>query len=171
MTGPAASQPPRPPTPASTVLVVDDESTVINLCKTILQEAGWTVLSADDSSDALKLCTQHQGPIHLLLTDLVLPPQGFQLASGSNEFPHVHGHELAIRAAANRKDLRIILMSADPAKELASFGLKPDFLPVLAKPFEKQGLINLVRNVLAKPAPSLGQPMHGKAANDEEWFG
>ena len=171
MTGPATSPPPRPPAPAATVLVVDDESTVINLCKTIFQGAGWTVLSADDSSDALKLCTQHQGPIHLLLTDLVLPPQGFQLASGSNEFPHVHGHELAIRAAAIRKDMRIILMSADPAKELASFGLKPGFLPVLAKPFQKQDLINLIKHVLAEPAPSLGQSKQGKAANDEEWFG
>lgn len=171
MTGPTTSPPPRPATPASTALVVDDESTVISLCKTILQEAGWTVLSADDSSDALKVCAQHQGAIHLLLTDLVLPPQGFQLASGSNEFPHVHGHELAIRAAAVRKDLRIILMSADPAKELASFGLKPGFLPVLAKPFQKQDLIGLVKQVFAQPAPSISQPAQGKAANDEEWFG
>lgn len=162
---------PRPSAPASTVLVVDDESTIIKLCTTILQEAGWTVLSTDDSSDALKLCTEHHGPIHLLLTDLVLPPQGFQLASGSNQFPHVHGHELAIRAAATRKDLRIILMSADPEKELASFGLKHGFLPVLAKPFQRQDLIDLVRNVFTKPAPSLGQPMQGKVANDEEWFG
>lgn len=160
-----------PQTPTATVLVVDDESTVINLCKTILQSAGWTVLTADDSSDALKLCAEHQGPIHLLLTDLVLPPQGFQLASSSNQFPHVHGHELATRASAIRKDLRIILMSADPAKELASFGLKPGFLPVLSKPFQKQDLIDLIRNVLSEPAPSLDQSMKGKAANDEEWFG
>lgn len=171
MTGHVASPPPKPPATAPTILVVDDEPSVIKLCTTILQEAGYTVLSADDSSDALKICAQHQGAIHLLLTDLVLPPQGFQLASGSNEFPHVHGHELAIRAAATLKDLRIILMSVDPAKELASFGLKPGFLPVLAKPFQKQNLIDLVKQVFAKPAPSLGQPMQGKAANDEEWFG
>src|SRR5262249_18297128 len=92
MTGPASSHPSRPHAPASTVLVVDDDSAVITLCKTILQEVGWIVLSADDSSDALKLCAEHQGPIHLLITDLVLPPQGFQLASNSNQFPHVHGH-------------------------------------------------------------------------------
>ena len=160
-----------PQTPTATVLVVDDDTPIINLCRAVLQEAGFTVLSADDSAEALKICTQHQGPIHLLLTDLVLPPQGFQLASGSNQFPHVHGHELAIRASAIRQDLRIILMSADPEKELASFGLKPGFLPVLSKPFQKQSLIDLIRNVLSKPAPSLDQSIKGKAANDEEWFG
>jgi len=160
-----------PQTPTVTVLVVDDDTPIINLCRAVLQEAGFTVLSADDSAEALKICTQHQGPIHLLLTDLVLPPQGFQLASGSNQFPHVHGHELAIRASAIRQDLRIILMSADPEKELASFGLKPGFLPVLSKPFQKQSLIDLIRNVLSKPAPSLDQSIKGKAANDEEWFG
>jgi CheY-like chemotaxis protein len=69
-----AGRPCRPPAPASTVLVVDDESTVISLCKTILQEAGWTVISTDDSSDALKLCTEHQGSIDLGIQLQPIPP-------------------------------------------------------------------------------------------------
>lgn len=160
-----------PPAASPTILVVDDELAITKLCKTLLQEAGCTVLEADGSSEALKICTQHEGPIDLLLTDLVLPPPGFQLASSSNQFPHVHGHELAIRAATIRQGLRVILMSGNPNKELASHGIKRGTLPFLAKPFEKDGLISLVREVLAQPAPALDLSGRGKAENDVDWFG
>ena len=159
------------PAVSTTILVVDDEPAVTKLCKTILQQAGFTVLDADGSSEALKICTQHEGPIDLLLTDLILPPPGFQLASSSNQFPHVHGHELVIRAATIRKGLRVILMSGNPDKELASHGIKRSTLPFLVKPFENDGLIRLVRDTLAQPAPALDLSGQGKAANDVDWFG
>src|SRR5689334_18064871 len=88
-----------------TILVVDDEAAITRLCKAILERSGFTVLEADGSSDALKICTQHQGRIDLLLADLVLPPPGFQLAPISNPFPHVNGHDLAMRASIIRKGL------------------------------------------------------------------
>ena len=154
-----------------TVLVVDDELSIVKLCKAFLQGAGFTVIEADGSSEALKICTQHQGPIDLLLTDLVLPPPGFQLASTSNQFPHVNGHELAVRATLIRSDLRIILMSGNPDKELASHGIKRGTLPFLAKPFDRDRLIALVHNVLAQPAPTLGVEDRPRAANDTDWFG
>ncbi len=161
-----------PPSPGSpTILVVDDEPSIIKLCKTLLEATGFTVLQAEGSSDALKICTEHQGPIDLLLTDLILPPPGFQLASTSNPFPHVHGLELAIRAAAIRKGLHVILMSGNPEKDLASHGIKRGTLPFLAKPFEQDRLIHLVQDVLAQPASSLDVSGHGKAANDVDWFG
>lgn len=160
------------PTPVSpTILVVDDEPSIIKLCKTLLEGTGFTVLQAEGSSDALRICTEHKGPIDLLLTDLILPPPGFQLASGSNPFPHVHGLELAIRAAAIRKGLHVILMSGNPEKDLASRGIKRGTLPFLAKPFEQDRLIHLVQDVLAQPASSLDVSGHGKAANDVDWFG
>jgi DNA-binding NtrC family response regulator len=154
-----------------TILVVDDELPIIKLCKAQLEEAGFTVLEAEGSSEALKICTQHQGPIDLLLVDLVLPPPGFQLASTSNQFPHVNGHELAVRATMIRSGLRIILMSGNPDKELASHGIKRGTLPFLAKPFERDRLIALVQNVLAQPAPTLAVEQRARAANDTEWFG
>jgi len=160
------------PTPVSpTILVVDDEPSIIKLCKTLLEGAGFTVLQAEGSSDALKICTEHKGLIDLLLTDLILPPPGFQLASSSNPFPHVHGLELAIRAAAIHKGLHVILMSGNPEKDLASHGIKRGTLPFLAKPFEQARLIHLVQDVLAQPASSLDVSGHGKAANDIDWFG
>ena len=154
-----------------TILVVDDELQVLKLCKALLEEAGFAVIGADGSSEALKICTQHQGPIDLLITDLVLPPPAFQLATSSNQFPHVNGHELAVRATMIRSGLRIILMSGNPDKDLASHGIKRGTLPFLAKPFERDRLIALVHTVLAQPAPTLAVENRPRAANDTDCFG
>lgn len=161
----------QPSTPTSaTILVVDDEPSIVKRCRALLQPEGFTILEADGSSEALKICAQHEGPIDVLLTDLVLPPPGFQLASGSNEFPHVHGHELAMRAATMRQGLRIILMSGNPEKELSSHGIKRGALPFLQKPFEKAALIQLIRDALQSPPPMVN--LHqGKSATDVDWFG
>jgi DNA-binding NtrC family response regulator len=137
-----------PQSVSPTILVVDDEPTITKLCKTILQQAGFSVLTADGSSEALKICTQHEGAIDLLLTDLILPPPGFQLASSSNQFPHVHGHDLAVRALGIRKDLRVILMSGNVDKDLAGYGIRRGDLPFLPKPFDQQALVALVRQTL-----------------------
>ncbi len=75
---------------AHTVLLVSDETIHAQLCRSLLEEAGFIVLWTNDSSDALKVCAQHDGPIHLLLTDLILSPPEFQLASTANPFPHVN---------------------------------------------------------------------------------
>jgi DNA-binding NtrC family response regulator len=140
-----------------TVLVVDDEVPIIKLCKALLESAGFMVLEADGSSEALKICTQYQGPINVLLADLVLPPPGFQFVAASNQFPHLNGHDLAVRAGMIRSGLRIILMSGNPDKDMASHGIKRGTFPFLAKPFERQDLIGLVKHVLAHPAPVLAQ--------------
>ena len=144
-----------PQSASPTILVVDDELTITKLCKTILQQAGFSVLDADGSSEALKICTQHKGPIDLLLTDLILPPPGFQLASSSNQFPHVHGHDLAVLALRMRKNLRVILMSGNIDKDLAGYGIHRGDLPFLPKPFEYQALVALVRQTLQAPPPSI----------------
>ena len=144
-----------PQSVSPTILVVDDEPTITKLCKTILQQAGFSVLTADGSSEALKICTQHEGTIDLLLTDLILPPPGFQLASSSNQFPHVHGYDLAVRALRIRTDLRVILMSGNVDKDLAGYGIRRGDLPFLPKPFDQQALIALVRQTLHTTPPSI----------------
>ncbi len=144
-----------PRSESPTILVVDDEPSITKLCKAMLQQAGFSVLDAEGSSEALKICAQHTGPIDLLLTDLILPPPGFQMASSSNQFPHVHGHELAIRAVLMRKDLRVILMSGNMDKDLAGYGIRKGDIPFLPKPFEQQALVALVRETLHAPPPSI----------------
>ena len=158
---------------SQTILVVDDEPSITKLCKAILQQAGFTILDTDGSSEALKICTQHEGPIDLLLTDLILPPPGFQLASSSNQFPHVHGYELAVRALRMRKDLRVILMSGNIDRDLEGYGIRRGKLPFLPKPFEHQALVALVRQTLDSPPPSIegltaGPP--GTPKTGDGWF-
>ena len=166
---------PSPPSaPAGpTVLVVDDDATVVAYCKKILQEAGCSTLSASGSSEALKICKQHGGTIDLLITDLVLPPPEFSFASSENEFPHVHGHELALRALRMRKDLHVILMSGNPDADLAGYGIRKDTLPFLSKPFDPPAFVSLVKQTLQTPPPTpellLKQPSPGTKGADE-WF-
>lgn len=154
-----------------TILVVSDESAHATLCKSVLKAAGFTVLVTDGSSEALKVCTQHDGAINLLLADLILPPPGFQLASSDNQFPHVNGFDLAVRASAIRQGLRVILMCKDREKELAAHGISRTKIPVLSKPLDQSGLTSFVQDVLSQPPPSLEIAEQGKAANDTEWFG
>src|SRR5207249_6472581 len=106
--------------------------------------AGCSVLPASESSEALKICKNHPGTINMLVTDLVLPPPSFSFASQDNEFPHVHGHDLALRALRMRKDLRVILISGNIDKELAGYGIRKGALPFLLKPFEHHALVSLV---------------------------
>jgi CheY-like chemotaxis protein len=153
------------------ILVVDDDPLIVTLCTAFLEEAGFTVLGANGSSEALTICTQHQGPIDLLLTDLIMPLPAFQLASAANQFPNLNGHDLAIRATRIRRGLRIILMSGNPDTELVDHGIKRGAFPFVAKPFEPDHLISIVRHVLAQPAPILRVETPAGVGHDIKWFG
>lgn len=162
-----------PPAKGQTILVVDDDPAIVTQSGNILKEAGFTVLQAIGSSDALKLSKTHQGTIDLLVTDLVMPPPDFQLMSGDNEFPHVHGHDLAIRMLKMRKGLHIVLMSANIEKEVAGYGIRRGILPILQKPFQPQTLLDLVHQVLQSSPPtaeSLVETTKGGPKDGDEWF-
>ena len=156
-----------------TVLVVDDDPDALQLCRVFLEKAGFTVLPAAGSSEALKICKTHTGPIHLLITDLVMPPPDFSFASGDNEFPHVHGHELAIRALRMRTDLHVILMSANIDKELQGYGISRGSVPFITKPLEARTLVSLAHETLQAPPPtaeSLQKEHTGGVKGADEWF-
>jgi len=156
-----------------TVLVVDDDAATIALCKRILEQAGCSVLSASGSSEALKLCKGHQGSIDLLVTDLVLHPPEFSFASSDNEFPHVHGHELASRALRMRTNLRVILMSGNIDYDLAGYGIRKGTLPFLSKPFDPPAFVSLVKETLkaSPPTPESLQKDHSIGTKGaDEWF-
>jgi len=85
----------------------------------------------------------------------------------ANPFPHLNGHDLAVRASLIRSGLRIILMSRNPEKEWASHGIKRGTFPFLAKPFERQDLLAMVQHVLAQPAPTLTVAQHSHVNGTE----
>jgi DNA-binding NtrC family response regulator len=156
-----------------TVLLVDDDVTVLGFCTKTLEQAGFSILSASGSSEALKICKRHEGSIDLLVTDLVLPPPEFSFASAENEFPHVHGHELAIRALRLRKNLRVALMSGNLDQDLTGYGIQKGALPFLSKPFTPSALVSLVKETLQATPPTpeslLKDGSHGVKGADE-WF-
>ena len=162
-----------PSAQGKTVLAVDDDPDALNLCRLFLEKAGFSVLSAAGSSEALKICKCHAGPIDLLITDLVMPPPDFAFASGDNEFPHVHGHELAVRALHMRKELHVILMSANIDKELQGYGIPPGGVPFITKPLNAQALVSLAHDTLQAPPPtveSLQKEETGGIKGADEWF-
>lgn len=143
------TQAPAHPSQTKTILVVDDDPSMRLICVKTLRAEGFAVLEAEGSSESLKILATHQGPIDLLLTDLMLPPPGLQLTSTGNPYPRVHGHEVIQRTLAMKKTFRVILMSSLSEQERKAYRLVTDQVPFLQKPFSVETMIKLVHTVLA----------------------
>jgi DNA-binding response OmpR family regulator len=117
-----------------TILLVDDE---VALCQTLgrfLHAQGYKVLTAGDSSEALRIGELHRGQIDLLLTDVVLP--------GAS------GIELAGTLPQSQPGLRILYMSGHTESDLLRRGVSSETLAFLAKPFSLAELGGAVRGTL-----------------------
>lgn len=121
-----------------TILLVEDEDGVRQLVSTVLQRHGFRVLEARHGTDALDLIARHPGPIHLVLTDVVMPGMG--------------GLELAQRLKPLHPDLKVLYMSGYAEYAHPHQGQPDQEISFLQKPFEAQGLLQRVRNLLDAPA-------------------
>ncbi len=139
---PKASQP-------QTILLVEDDPFIKLLLSKDLQERGYKVLQANNSKEALQLCKQHAGPIHLLLTDLLLPPNRMQMATSAVRQPSMHGVELMRCVVASRPDIRVILMSGHSDEELKAMQVFREGKPFLRKPINLDVLLRTVHEVLS----------------------
>jgi len=119
---------------SETVLVVEDDHAVLALARRALEAEGYTVLAASDPADGLRLVERHGGPIHLLLTDVVMPGMS--------------GRELAAQLAARRTGLRVLYMSGYPGDAVVHGGALAPGSAFLQKPFGPEGLARKVRDVL-----------------------
>ena len=130
------------PTPASretprgteTVLLVEDDEAVRTLARKMLASHGYTVLAAPSGADALELAASHAGPIHLLVTDVVLPGMS--------------GRELATRFQSVRPGLKVLYTSGYTDDAVVHHGVLDPGIAFLQKPFTSGTLARKVRETL-----------------------
>jgi PAS domain S-box-containing protein len=118
-----------------TILLVEDEEGVRGLTRQILQRHGYTVLEAESGQDALLLCERYSGPIHLLLSDVVLAAQ-------------MNGRELVERLSPRRPEIKVLYMSGYSDEAIVHHGVLAPGTAFLQKPFTTESLMRKLREVL-----------------------
>jgi len=119
---------------SETALLVEDDAMVRRLAEATLERAGYRVLTAANGADALRLAAGRDGPIDLVITDVVMPG--------------MPGPELARRLEAAHPGLRVLYMSGYADDTMARLGLSEERVSFLAKPFAPDELVRRVRDVL-----------------------
>jgi CheY-like chemotaxis protein len=119
---------------SETILLVEDEEQVRAVARGILRKHGYLVLDAGHAGEALLLCEKHPAPIHLLLTDVVMP--------------QMSGPELAKRLIALRPDMKVLCMSGYTDDAALRHGVIESGIAYLQKPLTVESLTRRVREVL-----------------------
>jgi len=117
-----------------TILLVEDESVVLNYARQVLTKNGYTVLDTLDGEKAFDICEEYEGKIHLLLTDVVMP--------------RMSGREVAEKLLFVYPDLRVLYMSGYTDDALLQHGVLGEEIAFLYKPFTPEEILKKVRSVL-----------------------
>jgi CheY-like chemotaxis protein len=117
-----------------TILVVEDEETLLELASDFLKKSGYRVLSARDGMTAVQIARSFEGPIHLLLTDVILPK--------------LNGPALARHIADFHPETQILFMTGHTESDGTLHGSVPKESEFLQKPFHRDTLNRKVRQVL-----------------------
>ncbi len=117
-----------------TVLLVENEDMLRAMMREVLESSGYRVLEAGNGDQAVSVGADFAGPIHLVLTDVIMPG--------------LSGPEAARRLVHTRPDLRVLFTSGYPDEALGREGILEDGIPFLAKPFTHEALGHKVREVL-----------------------
>ncbi len=126
------------PGAGETIVVAEDEEALRSLVVEVLTDCGYRVLAAGSGREALDLCQRHMEPIHLLLTDVVMPL--------------MNGPELARRVAAIHPEARILYMSGYTDNAIAGSAMDPE-VALIEKPFVPAKLARRVRELLETTVP------------------
>jgi two-component system cell cycle sensor histidine kinase/response regulator CckA len=121
-----------------TVLVVEDEEAVRVLARTILERYGYQVLEAQSAGEALLICEQHKGTIHVLLTDVVMP--------------RMSGRILSERLACVRPEMKTLYMSGYTDDSGLRHGVSGSEVAFLQKPITPETLTRKLREVIETQA-------------------
>ena len=118
------------------VLVVEDEEGIRELVRDLLEMNGYTVLMASNGKEALQLCREHKGTIHLLVTDVVMPEMG--------------GPELVERIKVQHPETKVLFTSGYTDHAIVRHGELEAGVSFIQKPFTPANLVRKVRDVLDK---------------------
>ena len=129
-----AAEPVGSPAGTETILLVEDDPGVRNLALLALQEFGYRVLTGTDGSDALRQAETHEGPIHLLITDVVMP--------------RMSGRELAEALTPARPETKVLYVSGYTEDAVIRHGILHADVAFLQKPFAPLTLARKVRDLL-----------------------
>lgn len=116
-----------------TILLVEDDPSVRQVCRQVLQLAGYKVLEAESGSDGLDLARNHGGAIDLLVSDVLLP--------------RMSGPELVAPLAQLRPGIKVLFLSGLSEDECRDLGI-PEGIPIVQKPFTPQTLAQAVRKAI-----------------------
>ena len=119
---------------SETILLVEDEQTILNMATIMLERLGYTVLTASTTKEAVDLAGSQEGRIHLLLTDVVMPD--------------MNGRDLSMRLKELHPDLKVLFMSGYTADVIAHRGVLDEGINFIQKPFSNKDLAVKVREAL-----------------------
>lgn len=117
-----------------TILLVEDDDAVRSIARVVLQRAGYTVREASRGHEAIRVAAEHDGPIHLLITDVVMPGMG--------------GRQLVEHLTAARPGLKVLYLSGHMNDAVVRHGVLEAEVAFLQKPFTIDALTRKVREVL-----------------------
>jgi len=149
----------KPEQALETILLVEDESSLRNLLRQFLESQGYTVLEAAAGAAAIQICNSPPGPIHLLLTDLIMPG--------------INGRELARRVCAMRPETKVLYMSGYTENVITHNAILEEGIALLQKPFSLSTLKTKVREKLSSASRAqrfnLQLPLEYRMLGESVW--
>ena len=121
---------------SETIFLVEDNEEVRKLAKRILEKRGYKILDRSQGKEALQIYEEHKGPIHLMVTDVVMPGMS--------------GRELANRLMSVHPEMKVLYMSGYTDNSITHHGVLEKGMNYIQKPFTVDGLLRKVREVLDK---------------------
>jgi signal transduction histidine kinase len=129
------------PPGCQTILIVEDNADIRALLAQVLAAECYSVLTAEHGERALEISRRHGGPIHVLVTDVIMP--------------RLDGRELAARLVSERPELKVLFVTGYAGSALRDQDLSASEVPFLAKPFRIDELVHRIQELLSgRPSPT-----------------